>query len=175
MKIALACATIAGKGHGHFAFPLQLMGKRHAIGNGQLRTKVADHAAYMVFPCAKMKASLTPLAIAILIALPLHKKLTKRHISTGKYAKVAVQGHYPFIGIKRHGYPGRNGLLPYSAEPLGYFSLPEQHQHFFLDHPGQKQPAVYGNQFLVCQIFTVVKHGLQVTSFGFEVSGLKFD
>jgi hypothetical protein len=39
-------------------------------------------------------------------------------------------------------YPYRNGFLSNSTEPLTDFSLAQQYEHFFLDHPRQQQPAI---------------------------------
>jgi hypothetical protein len=56
-------------------------------------------------------------------------------------------------------YPYRNGFLSNSTEPLTDFSLPQQYEHFFLDHPRQQQPAIQVYQFVVGIRLSLKLHG----------------
>jgi hypothetical protein len=112
----------------------------------------------MMFPVAKMKTSFPPLTVSFLRALPLHEKFAQRHFAGSKNAEIAVKGHDPFIGLQGQGSAYGNGFLPDTAEPFGDLSLPQQHQHFFLDHAGPEQYFIKIDQLITGKFFSVEVH-----------------
>src|SRR5215213_8758679 len=114
------------------------MCKRHTICNGQLRTKVGDHSTNMMFMATEMKTSFAAFAISFSTALPLHKQFAQRHVARGKYSKVAMQRHYPFVLLQCHGSAYGNSFLTNAAKPFADATLPQQYQHLFLDKARQQ-------------------------------------
>src|SRR4051812_30005267 len=97
---------------------------------------MGDHAADIIIPVAKMKASFAAFAVAFFVALPLHEELTQGYVAGGKNTEVAVQRHYPLLLLHGMGAAYGNSFLPNAAEPLTYLALPQQHQHFFFNKAG---------------------------------------
>ena len=149
MKIALAGTAITTESQRNLFFFPEFMRKRYPVGYSQLWAQVAYHAAYMVFIGAKMKRPLPALAEACLAALPLHKQFIERHFAGCKYTQISVHGHDVFIGIQRQGSAHSNSFLPYTAEPLTDFPLPEEYQHLFLNHAGQYQFFIKPQQLII--------------------------
>jgi hypothetical protein len=61
--------------------PAKFVRKGYTISNGQLRTKMRNHSADMMFFGSEMKTSFTAFAITIFAALPLFKKFVQGHLS----------------------------------------------------------------------------------------------
>src|SRR5690606_40006587 len=54
-----------------------------------------------------------------------------------------------------------NSLLPNTAEPLRYSPLPQQHEHFFFNHPRIEEPAIKLLKGFIRKILLFEMHGLR--------------
>ena len=70
-----------------------------------------------------------------------------------------MQRHNPFVRLQCMGGAYRNGFLTNATEPLTNFSLAQEYQHFFLNHPGQEQLPVQMNKGFVVILIAVKLHG----------------
>src|SRR5690349_18305055 len=82
----------------------------------------------------------------------------QRHVAGGEHTEVAVQGHDPFVWLKRHGGTYCYGFLANTTEPFGDPSLAQQHQHFFFDQPWPQQLLVEMKQIFVGKSLAMKVH-----------------
>jgi hypothetical protein len=90
----------------------------------------------MMFDAPEMETPFPAFTVSFRVPFPLAEKPGQGHTAGRENSEVPVKGHDPFIFLQGKGGTHGNRFLPDPAEPFADLSLPEQDQHFFLDHSG---------------------------------------
>ena len=142
MEVPLRCPPIPRKSQTNRGFLVQSMGQRSAVGQGQLRTQMRNHADHRMFTTSEMKRTLPGLTVTRGLALKLGKQACQIHPPRCKYTQIAVQRKNKFIRTQGHGGPDRNSFLTNARKPFGNLSLTKEDQHFLFDQAWQQQAFV---------------------------------
>src|SRR5690625_4269600 len=98
-----------------------------------------NHPTDVKSSASKMKGTVSATGKTIRAPLPLPKQLFQRYVPACKDTKIPVHGKNPLLRLHGQGGPYRNTFLSYPTKPLRNLSLPQQMQHFFLNHPRIKK------------------------------------
>ena len=143
MKIALTCSAITRKNGGNMFFFAELVGECDSIGKSELRTEMRNHTHNFMFLRTKMERAFAAFRISVELALPLSKKLMKRHTTSCKDSQISMHGKNIFLFIHGNYSSHRNCFLSNTRKPFGDLTLPKEVEHFFLNHSRIKEFSIY--------------------------------
>ncbi len=142
VKLALAGRALAHEGRSDGARGVHLRRQAQAVGHGQHRREVRDHAHDALLGQAEVKRAVAAVGEAALAAHELAEQARKLDAARGPHAQVAVHRQQPIAVLQAAGDADGDGLLPVAAEPLGDAVLADEPQHLLLDGPRELERAV---------------------------------